>query len=115
MAGTTFQTNPIDLHKLLDDCNRGVLQLPDFQRSWVWDEDRIKSLIASVSQAFPIGALMTLETKSGPSGSFAYRPVEGAPSDAREQGPDELLLDGQQRITSLYQTCMRREVVTTIT
>jgi len=37
MAGSTFQTNPIDLFKLLEDCHRGVLQLPDFQRSWVWD------------------------------------------------------------------------------
>ena len=59
MPGSTFQTNPYDLHKLLDDCHRGILQLPDFQRSWVWDEDRIKSLISSVSQAFPVGALMT--------------------------------------------------------
>src|SRR5437588_13099250 len=62
MAGSTFQTNPFDLHKLLDDCRRGVLQLPDFQRSWVWDEDRIKSLIASISRAFPVGALMALDT-----------------------------------------------------
>jgi superfamily I DNA/RNA helicase len=62
MAGSTFQTNPYDLFKLLEDCHRGVLQLPDFQRSWVWDEDRIKSLIASVSRAFPVGALMTLDT-----------------------------------------------------
>ena len=47
----TFQTNPYDLDRLLQDCHGGELQLPDFQRSWVWDEDRIKSLIASVSRA----------------------------------------------------------------
>lgn len=57
---STFKTNPYYLHELLKDCSTGVLQLPDFQRSWVWDEDRIKSLIASVSRAFPVGALMTL-------------------------------------------------------
>ena len=62
MPGSTFQTNPIDLRKILDDCQRGVIQLPDFQRSWVWDEDRIKGLIASVSWAFPVGALMSLDT-----------------------------------------------------
>ena len=55
MAGSTFQTNPIDLDEILDACHRGKIQLPDFQRSWVWDEDRIKSLIASVSRAFPVG------------------------------------------------------------
>lgn len=79
MAGTTFQTNPIDLVKLLDDCHAGIIQLPDFQRSWVWDEDRIKSLIASVSRAFPVGALMSLET-GGPV-NFKPRPVEGTPPE----------------------------------
>ena len=51
MAGSTFQTNPYDLYKLLEECQSGVLQLPDFQRSWVWDEDRIRSLLASISRA----------------------------------------------------------------
>ena len=65
MAGSTFKTNPFAMKELLEDCHRGVLQLPDFQRSWVWDEDRIKSLIASISRAFPIGALMTLKMGGG--------------------------------------------------
>jgi uncharacterized protein with ParB-like and HNH nuclease domain len=55
-----FQTNPFYLHSLLKECEQGTIQLPDFQRSWVWDEDRIKSLIASVSRSFPVGALMSL-------------------------------------------------------
>src|ERR1700730_9008851 len=113
MAGSTFQTNPFDLNKLLDDCHRGVLQLPDFQRSWVWDEDRIKSLIASVSGAFPVGALMSLDT-GGPV-NFKPRPVEGAPPEARQTAPRSLLLDGQQRMTSLYQATLRGKVVETVT
>jgi hypothetical protein len=113
MAGSTFQTNPFDLHKLLVDCHHGILQLPDFQRSWVWDEDRIKSLIASVSQAFPIGALMTLDT-GGPV-NFKPRPVEGAPMEAKSATPQSLLLDGQQRMTSLYHVTIRNDVVETIT
>ena len=113
MAGSTFQTNPIDLDKLLDDCHSGVLQLPDFQRSWVWDEDRIKSLIASVSRAFPVGALMSLDT-GGPV-NFKPRPVEGAPIEAKRTYPQSLLLDGQQRMTSLYQVTLRGKVVETVT
>jgi|SRR5450432_1448518 len=93
MPGSTFQTNPIDLSDLLADCHNGVIQLPDFQRSWVWDEDRIKSLIASISRAFPIGALMTLDTR-GPV-NFKPRPVEGAPNEAKATSPQSLLLDGQ--------------------
>ncbi len=113
MAGSTFQTNPFDLHKLLDDCHRGVIQLPDFQRSWVWDEDRIKSLIASVSRAFPVGALMSLE--SGGPVNFKPRPIEGAPDEAKLAAPRSLLLDGQQRMTSLYQVTLRNKVVETVT
>jgi hypothetical protein len=115
MVQTAFKTNPVSLEELLNDCGNGKIQLPDFQRSWVWDEDRIKSLLASISQAFPIGALMTLEMKAGAAGSFARRTVQGAPADASEMPPDQLLLDGQQRMTSLYQTCLRQEVVETIT
>jgi hypothetical protein len=113
MAGTTFQTNPIDLIKLLDDCHAGIIQLPDFQRSWVWDEDRIKSLIASVSRAFPVGALMSLDT-GGPV-NFKPRPVEGARPEVSRVDPQSLLLDGQQRITSLYQVTLRGKVVETVT
>lgn len=113
MAGATFKTNPYDLHELLKDCDHGILQLPDFQRSWVWDEDRIISLIASVSRAFPIGALMTLET--GGEVDFKPRPVEGASEIAANTKPQSLLLDGQQRMTSLYQVALRGKVVNTIT
>jgi hypothetical protein len=114
MSKTTFKTNPVGLESLLRHCAEGKIQLPDFQRSWVWAEDRILSLIASVSSAFPIGALMTLESRHGAT-IFARRPVQGAPASAKETTPDELLLDGQQRMTSLYQACIRREVVETIT
>lgn len=113
MAGSTFQTNPFDLYRLLEDCHAGVLQLPDFQRSWVWDEDRIKSLIASVSRAFPVGALMTLNT--GGAVNFKPRPIEGAPASAKQTPPQSLLLDGQQRMTSLYQVTLRDAVVETVT
>src|SRR5271166_20651 len=113
MAQTAFKTNPIGLEELLHDCRAGKLQLPDFQRSWVWDEERIKSLIASVSRAFPIGALMSLNT-GGPV-NFKPRPVEGAPIEAKQIAPRSLLLDGQQRMTSLYQVTLRGKIVETVT
>ena len=115
MKQAAFRTNPVSLEELLRLCASGKIQLPDFQRSWVWDEERIKGLVASISQAFPVGALMTLEMKSGTAETFARRPVQGALASAADQVPDQLLLDGQQRMTSLYQTCMRRDVVQTVT
>ena len=110
-----FKTNPINLEELLRHCGSGTIQLPDFQRSWVWDEERIKGLVASISQAFPVGALMTLEVKPGAADTFARRSIQGAEAVAAGAAPDQLLLDGQQRMTSLYQTCLRREVVQTVT
>jgi len=115
MSKTTFKANPRSLEELLRLCGNGKIQLPDFQRSWVWAEDRILSLIASISRAFPVGALMSLEAKQGDACLFARRRIQGAPPEAEQQAPDELLLDGQQRMTSLYQACFRREVVQTIT
>lgn len=115
MAKTTFETNPISLHTLLSNCETGKLKLPDFQRSWVWEEERIMSLIASVSRGFPMGALMTLKSKIDVGTMFAHRAIEGAPDITKTAHPEQLLLDGQQRMTSLYQSCIRKHVVTTIT
>lgn len=109
----TFKTNPVKLEELLRNCKRGTIKLPDFQRSWVWDEERIRSLIASISQAFPVGALMTLET--GGEIEFKARRIQGAPLEAEDASAGFLVLDGQQRLTSLYQTCMRPQVVETVT
>ncbi|MGO9742056.1 MAG: DUF262 domain-containing protein [Roseiarcus sp.] len=113
MAEATFQTNPVSLKEVLKSCQVGKIQLPDFQRSWVWDEDRIKSLIASISRAFPVGALMTLKT-GGPV-NFKPRLIEGASEGVKPEQAEALLLDGQQRMTSMYQVALRDKVVRTMT
>ena len=61
-TGSTFRTAEPHLHELLEDIHKGKIQLPDFQRGWVWDDDHIRALIASVSLSYPIGAVMLLET-----------------------------------------------------
>ena len=89
------------------------MQLPDFQRGWVWDDERIRSLLASIAVSFPIGAVMLLET-GGEGVRFKPRPVEGA-KFAPEKKPEILILDGQQRFTSLFQALMLLEPVKTMT
>ena len=115
MSKTKFNTNPHALDDLLRKCGEGKIQLPDFQRSWVWGEDRITSLIASISRSFPVGALMTIESRHGSTDIFARRPIQGASFDTTKVMPEELLLDGQQRMTSLYHACYQRGVVETLT
>lgn len=110
---TSFTASSVRLQTLLENAREGRLQLPDFQRSWVWDEERIRGLIASISRGFPVGAVMTLRT--GGAVDFKPRPLEGAPAAAADETPDSLLLDGQQRLTSLFQVLVRKQVVATLT
>jgi len=56
-----MKTNSIDLTELMKAVDKGTAQLPDFQRGWVWDDNRIKTLILSVLHNFPVGAAMFLE------------------------------------------------------
>ncbi|THF70151.1 DUF262 domain-containing protein [Deinococcus sp. Arct2-2] len=98
---TSFTPDKKALQEMLRAVAVGKIQLPDFQRGWVWNDEHIRSLLASVSQSYPIGAVMMLET-GNPDVKFKLRPLEGAPNPA-SQSADHLLLDGQQRITSLYQ------------
>ena len=51
-----FLSDKILLKPFLDKLHTGRIQLPDFQRSWVWDEDNIRSLLASVLNGYPVGA-----------------------------------------------------------
>jgi hypothetical protein len=97
--GNTFDTKEPELSSVLDDIHHGIIQLPDFQRGWVWDDDHIRSLIASVTLSHPIGAIMLLEV-GGDTAKFQPRPVQGA--DVAGVQPEQLILDGQQRLTSLY-------------
>lgn len=94
-----MQTNDRQITELMKAVDTGSAQLPDFQRGWVWDDNRIKALIASITSNFPIGAAMFLEYGNADI-RFKYRVIEGSPAD--RVVPAELILDGQQRITSMY-------------
>lgn len=96
-----MKTNDRQITDLMQAVDMGVAQLPDFQRSWVWDDSRIKSLIASVIHRFPVGAAMFLEYGND-NIRFKFRPIEGASCAGQSIVPTELILDGQQRLTSLY-------------
>ncbi|MBZ0270327.1 DUF262 domain-containing protein, partial [bacterium] len=112
MSGASFDSTKTALQDLLREVDSGKMQLPDFQRGWVWDDDRIRGLLASISVSFPIGAVMLLET-GGEGVRFQPRPVEGSAEALRDVDPATLILDGQQRLTSLYQALMSRLPVAT--
>lgn len=94
-------SNDTDLKDLLYQIENGKIQLPDFQRDWVWDDDKICKLIESIASGFPMGAAMFLET-GNPAVRFTHRTFTGAPKHS-DVNPDRLVLDGQQRLTTLFQ------------
>ena len=101
--------NP-QLRDVLRDIANGSIQLPDFQRDWKWDDERISALLATVSLDYPLGVVMTLATGGAP--QFKPRPLSGAAAAVRP--PDQLLLDGQQRLTSLFQALHADRPVETV-
>ena len=108
-----MKTNDRPLSDLMKSVDSGAAQLPDFQRGWVWDDGRIKALILSVIHNFPVGAAMFLEY-GNENIRFKHKPIEGSPADPNLE-PDELILDGQQRLTSLFNALYSKNPVHTKT
>lgn len=108
---STFDSTKSLLSKIIEEITEGKLQLPDFQRGWVWDDEHIRALLVSIARSFPVGAVMLLETGNGI--RFQVRPVEGITFDGEAPEPERLILDGQQRLTSLSQVLAQQKPVQT--
>jgi hypothetical protein len=84
----------VQVNTILDQIDLGAMALPEFQRGYVWNRDQVRGLMASLYRKYPVGGLLVWVT----------------PKDTAEirgeqlgyEGTIELLLDGQQRVTSLY-------------
>jgi hypothetical protein len=92
-------TNPKPLKELLSEIHSLTTVLPDFQRSFVWDPYATQELIVSIANNYPAGSLLRVRDKKR---VFAAREFEGAPV-LEGKKHTFLVLDGQQRLTSLYQ------------
>ena len=86
----------IPIKELVSKIERGEIRLPEMQRQYVWRQTRVRDLLDSLYRGYPSGTILTWETDEGvATRDFA---VDQATSDA---GRFQLLLDGQQRLTSL--------------
>lgn len=83
------------INQILDKIDDNQLFVPAFQREYVWKRENAKDLIASLIRKYPTGTMLTWETNNPPElkGKWQY--------DSR-QGAVRIILDGQQRITTLY-------------
>lgn len=83
------------LGTVLDQIDAGSMLLPEFQRGYVWNRDQVRGLMRSFYLGYPVGALLVWATEGVP---YATRGSVSTTSG----GPKHLLLDGQQRVTTLY-------------
>ncbi len=103
------ESKDINLVSILDHIYRGDYQLPEFQREYVWKDSNIKSLFESVLSAHPIGNILILEINKEKPLLAWVNFSEILPPETRNMRyakedrnpPDYLVLDGQQRLTSL--------------
>lgn len=80
---------------ILDKVDENQLFVPAFQREYVWKRDNAKQLIDSLIKEYPTGTMLTWETAKPPELKGPYKYDE-------KQGAVRILLDGQQRVTTLY-------------
>ena len=98
-----FQTNPWELEHLLGSIDKGQIVVPEFQRSFVWDPKDTFDLIISIANGYPAGSLLFI--RNGKTNVLDNRRIEGVETGPKKSllQPEQLVLDGQQRLTSLYQ------------
>src|SRR5438034_967733 len=85
----------VKISAILEKVDEHQLFVPAFQREYVWKRDNAKQLIESLIKDYPTGTMLTWETAEPPE-------LKGPHKYDAKQGAIRILLDGQQRVTTLY-------------
>jgi len=104
MATTLFKDTTYSVFGLMEDIKQGEVALPDIQRPFVWGASKVRDLLDSMYKGFPVGYLLFWET-----GVEAGARQIGI--DTKEKVPRLLIVDGQQRLTSLYAVITGSKIV----
>lgn len=101
---TLFREVKYTLQSLINDIDMGVVGLPDIQRPFVWKDVKVRELFDSMYKGYPVGFLLL----------WANANVEGSKHigiDGKQKIPNLLIVDGQQRLTSIYAVVKGKEVI----
>ena len=98
MANVLYKRVDYKLENLLLDVETGKLGLPDLQRPFVWQNSKVRDLFDSMMKGYPVGYLMLWDTPSDNGDGGRQIGISSHPHDS----PKQLIIDGQQRLTSLY-------------
>jgi len=94
MSDTVFTKVDYTLGTLMDAIQLGTIGLPDIQRPFVWKNAKVRNLFDSMYRGFPVGYLLFWEN--------AIDGTKPIGTDGKQKVPQMLIVDGQQRLTSLY-------------
>jgi hypothetical protein len=95
MNTTLFKEVGYSLSKLIDDIQMGDIGLPDIQRPFVWKNSKVRDLFDSMFRGYPVGYFLFWENKVGTK-------TKQIGTNSHQRVPNLLIVDGQQRLTSLY-------------
>ena len=107
MADQLFHKTEYSVQQLVDMTNKGELGLPDLQRGFVWKQNKIRDLLDSMMKGYPIGFIMLWASQSNM--TKGENKVIGT-GEKIAYGQDYVIIDGQQRITSLYAVLTGKEI-----
>ncbi len=85
----------MQISEMISDIKTQTLVLPEFQREYVWSREQAKQLLVSLTQKYPVGGLLFWKTQSPPE-------LKNADELPETLGTVQVILDGQQRLTTLY-------------
>ncbi|WP_293985356.1 DUF262 domain-containing protein [Sphingobium sp.] len=99
-GGVTLEYQSYSIRKILDAVTSGEIRIPAFQRGFVWEMDRVAHLLDSIYKGYPFGSLLFWRTKQ----QLAVERTLGTFSlpEPRVEYPIDYVLDGQQRLTSIF-------------
>src|SRR4051812_22195641 len=95
MSATLFKEVGYSLSKLIDDIEMGEVGLPDIQRPFVWKNTKVRDLFDSMYRGYPVGYFLFWENQVGVK-------TKQIGTNSHQKVPHLLIVDGQQRLTSLY-------------
>lgn len=95
MTTAVFKKVDYTLDQLLNGIELGTISLPDIQRPFVWKAAKVRDLFDSMYQGFPVGYLLFWKNDTSESG-------KAIGVDIKQKPPELLIVDGQQRLTSLF-------------
>lgn len=93
--GDVFSTTNLKVSNLVSDVDSGIIALPDLQRPFVWKDKQIRDLFDSLYRGLPTGLIILWEIGGR---NDEFKPI----GFDKPTSPNRLVIDGQQRLTSLY-------------